>query len=122
MLIALWIVNALLALAFGAAGAMKLLKPKADIVAGGMGWAENFHPVAIKLIGAAELLGVVGLIVPLATGIAPILTPIAATALAVVMVSAIVVHTRRKESFMPSFVLGVVAAASAVLGYLVVLG
>ncbi|WCN79082.1 DoxX family protein [Micromonospora sp. LH3U1] len=46
----------------------------------------------------AELLGGLGLILPAATGIAPVLTPIAATCLAVVMVLAAITHIRRKES------------------------
>lgn len=121
MTIALWILNGLLALAFIAAGSMKVLRPKSALVASGMAWADDFADPTVKLIGAAELIGGVGLILPLLTGIAPILTPIAATALTVVMAGAVVVHLRRKESATPSIVLGVLSAVSAVLGYLVVL-
>jgi len=49
-------------------------------------------------IGAFEILGAIGLIVPAVTGIAPILVPLAALGLVVVMLGAAVVHTRRKES------------------------
>jgi len=122
MTIALWIVNILLALAFFAAGAMKVARPKAALVSSGMGWAEDFSAGAIKAIGAVEVLGAVGLIAPLATGILPILTPIAATGLAVVMISAAVVHLRRQEPPVPTLVLAVLSIASAVLGFLVVLG
>ena len=121
MLIALWILNALLALAFIAAGAMKLARPKSALVASGMAWVDDFADPTVKLIGAAELIGGIGLILPLLTGIAPILTPIAATALALVMLGAVVVHIRRKESAVPSIILGVLSAVSAVLGFLVVL-
>ena len=38
-----------------------------------------------------------GLILPAATGIAPVLTPIAAAALAVEQIGAMIVHLRRKE-------------------------
>jgi len=122
MIIALWIVNALLALAFLAAGAMKALRPKEALAANGMGWTEDFSAGTIKIIGIAEVLGALGLILPLLTGIAPILTPIAATALAIVMIGAVVVHSRRKESPAPSLVLAILSIVSAVLGYLVVLG
>jgi hypothetical protein len=44
-----------------------------------------------------ELLAVVGLVLPWATGVAPWLTPLAAAGLAVVMVGAIVTHARRGE-------------------------
>ena len=121
MLIALWILNALLALAFIAAGAMKLARPKSALVASGMAWADDFADPTVKLIGTAELIGGIGLILPLLTGIAPILTPIAATALALVMLGAVVVHIRRKESAVPSIILGELSAVSAVLGFLVVL-
>ena len=122
MLIALWIVNVVLALAFLAAGSMKLGRPKPALAAAGMTYVEDFSTPAVKAIGAAELLGAVGLILPLATGIAPILTPLAAVGLTVLMIGAVATHVRRKESPLPSAVLGVGAAVSAALGFLVVLG
>lgn len=118
MLIALWIVNALLALGFLGAGLMKLLRDRDALVASGMAWAGDFQPGAIKAIGAAEVLGALGLILPLATGILPILSPVAATALAVLMAGAVVVHLRRRESATPSMVLAVLAVASAVIGFI----
>lgn len=122
MLIALWIINALLAVAFLGAGAMKALRPKTALAENGMAWVEDFSPAAIKLIGIAEVLGAVGLIVPLLTGVAPVLTPIAATALAVIMFGAVIVHIRRKETATPAIVLTVLPIVSAVLGFIVVLG
>jgi hypothetical protein len=122
MTIALWIINILLALAFLAAGGMKLARPKTALVASGMGWAEDFSAGAIKAIGAVEVLGAVGLVAPLATGILPILTPVAATGLAVVMIGGAVVHLRRQEPPVPTLVLAALSIASAVLGFLVVLG
>lgn len=122
MLIALWIINGFLALAFLAVGSAKLFRPKPALQAIGMAWTEDFPDARIKLIGAAEILGAIGLILPLLTGIAPILTPIAATALALLMLGAVVVHTRRKENTAPSLVLGILSVVSAVIGFLVVLG
>jgi uncharacterized membrane protein YphA (DoxX/SURF4 family) len=122
VLIALWIINGLLALAFIAAGFTKLVRAKPALQAAGMAWTEDFPDARIKLIGAAEVVGAVGLVVPLLTGIAPILTPIAATALALLMAGAVVVHVRRKENPAPSFVLGILSAVSAVIGFVVVLG
>ena len=121
MTIALLIINGLLALAFIAAGAMKALRPKPALVASGMGWADDFADPTVKLIGAAEFVGGIGLILPLVTGIAPILTPIAAAALTVVMIGAVAVHVRRKENATPSIVLAALSAVSAVVGFLVVL-
>jgi len=121
MIIALWILNGLLALAFIMAGSMKVARPRTALVASGMAWADDFADPTVKLIGAAEVVGGIGLILPLLTGIAPILTPIAATALAIVMIGAIAVHVRRKENATPSIVLAVLSIMSAVLGFIVVL-
>jgi uncharacterized membrane protein YphA (DoxX/SURF4 family) len=119
MLIALWILNGLLALAFLAAGAMKLARPKQALVSSGMGWAEDFADPQVKLIGLAEVLGAFGLILPMLLGVAPILTPVAAVALAAVMLAATVVHLRRKESPAPTLVLAVLSVVSAVLAFTV---
>jgi uncharacterized membrane protein len=96
MNVALWIVQAVLAVAFVAAGVMKSTQPKEKLQPK-LPWVEDFSPGTIRLIGAAELLGGIGLILPAVTGIAPILTPIAAACLAVVMVLAASTHIRRKE-------------------------
>lgn len=119
MLIALWIVNGLLALAFIGAGAMKALRPRPALAASGMGWVDDFSDPAVKLIGVAEILGGIGLVLPLLVDIAPVFAPIAATCLTLVMIGAIVVHVRRHESAAPAIVLAVLSAASAVLGFVV---
>lgn len=119
MLIALWIVNALLALAMLAAGSMKLIRSREALIASGMGWAEGFSTAAVKAIAALEVIAAVGLIVPLATGILPILAPLAALGLAVIMIGATVVHARRGEALVPTIVLTLLSVASASLGFLV---
>ncbi len=97
MNIVLWIIAGLLAAAFLGAGVMKLSKPKDQLIASGMGWAENYGAGAIKAIGAVELLAAVGLVLPALLGIAPVLVPLAAAGLAVIMVGAIMIHARRGE-------------------------
>lgn len=121
MLIAYWIIAALTALAVLGAGVFKLVRSKQQLAASGMAWTEDFGPTQIKLIGVAEVLGAIGLIVPMATGILPILSPIAAALLAVVMIGAAVVHLRRSEPPIP-FAIAALALAASVLGFLVVLG
>ncbi|WP_375387126.1 DoxX family protein [uncultured Amnibacterium sp.] len=121
MLIALWIVSAVAALAFLAAGGMKLARPREALVAGGMGWAADYTPPVIKLIAAAEVLGALGLVLPLATRIAPALAPAAGFALAILMIGAAVVHLRRQETPVPPLVLAALALASAILGIVVLL-
>src|SRR6218665_3876240 len=85
MNIALWIVAIVLGVAFLAAGLLKATQPKAKL-AENMGWVEDFSDGTVKFIGWAEVLGGIGLILPAAVNIAPILVPIAATCLAVTMV------------------------------------
>lgn len=117
MLIALWILVALLTIAFLGAGFLKLIKPRTALVDGGMPWAEDFPPSAIKGIALLEIIGALGLILPLITGIAPALTPVAAVGLTVVMLGAVVVHQRRREPVIPPAVLAVVSTTAAVLGF-----
>ncbi|BBE21376.1 hypothetical protein MN0502_02590 [Arthrobacter sp. MN05-02] len=116
MNITLWIVAAVLALAFLGAGAMKLTQPKEKLAASGMGWTESFSPGAVKAIGAAEVLGALGLILPALTGIATFLVPLAATGLVLIMVGAIITHLRRKEGQMVvvNVVLGALALFVAI--------
>lgn len=121
MLIALWIVNGLLALAMLGGGVMKLVTPKATLAERGMAWTEDFSAGTIKAIAALEVIGAVGMVLPLATGIAPILAALAGTGIAIIMIGAVVVHLRRKEAFAPALVLAALGVASAVLGFLVVL-
>lgn len=120
MTIALWIINILLAVAFLGAGAMKAFRPRTQLVERGMAWAADMSDGMVKFIGTSELLGALGLILPLATGIAPILTPIAAIGLVVVMGGAAITHVRRSEPFVVQLGLGLLALVSAVLGFLVV--
>jgi uncharacterized membrane protein YphA (DoxX/SURF4 family) len=113
--IALWAVTGVLAAAFLIAGGTKLLQPKDKFVASGMAWAEPFPAGLIKTIGALEVLAAVGLIVPGLLGIAPVLVPLAALGLALIMIGAAVVHGRRREfqSVVMNVVLLVLAAVVA---------
>jgi hypothetical protein len=119
MNIVLWILAGLLALAFVGSGVMKLATPKGTLVEKGMGWANDFGQQAIRGIGAIEVLGAVGLIVPAAVDVAPVLTPIAALCLALTMAGAVVVHLRRGETkeSAPALVLGVLVLVLAILRF-----
>jgi uncharacterized membrane protein YphA (DoxX/SURF4 family) len=96
MNIALWIVQILLALAFGLAGIMKVTQP-IDKLETRMGWVKSVGPRAVRLIGSLEILGAIGLILPAITGIFPWLTPVAAVCLALTMIGAMITHGRRGE-------------------------
>jgi len=105
--IALWIVQVLLAVAFGMAGGMKLVTPT-EVLAQNMSWASVFPEGTRFLIGAAELAGALGLVLPSALRSQPRLTPAAAAALCTVMAFAATYHISQGEmgSLPPNFVLG----------------
>ena len=87
----LWIIAGVLAVAFAATGAMNLVVPKDKLVKSGQGWAVAVSPTAIRLIGTAEILGAIGLILP---AVVPIVVPVAAIGLTLVMIGVAVVRTR----------------------------
>ncbi len=97
MNVVLWIIAGLLAVAFVGAGLMKLTQPKPKLASAGMPWTEDFSDGQVKGIGALEVLGALGLILPAALGIAEVLTPLAAVGLTLLMAGAAVTHLKRKE-------------------------
>jgi hypothetical protein len=99
MNLALWIIAGVLAVAFLVGGAGKLVMPKEKIAATPFGgWAEDFSAGSIRIIGVLEVLAAVGLVLPAALDIAPVLVPLAAVGLVLLMAGAAIVHLRRHES------------------------
>jgi hypothetical protein len=94
----MWAIQIFLAVAFGAAGMMKLVRSKVQLAANPhMGWVHAVPEAQIKLLGVAEVLGAIGLVAPMATGITPFLTRAAAACLAVLMGGAVATHMIRRE-------------------------
>lgn len=91
---ALWIVAGILAAIFLMAGTMKMAKTKESLLET-MGWFEHYDQRTVRLIGLLEVLAAIGLILPAATGILPILTPLAAIGITLVMVGAMARHLSR---------------------------
>jgi uncharacterized membrane protein YphA (DoxX/SURF4 family) len=100
MNLTLWIIAGLLAAAYLVAGVGKLIMPKEKIAATGASarWVEDFSAGGVKAIGAVEILGAAGLILPPALDIAPVLTPLAATGLVLLMAGAAYTRLRRHET------------------------
>lgn len=117
----MWALQGLLGLAFLAAGGMKLSRPKEEL-AKSMGWVEDFSRGGVRLIGAAEVLGALGLVLPALTGVLPWLTPLAALGLALLMAGAAYTHLRRGEgpAVVPPSVLLLLAALVAAGRFFVV--
>jgi hypothetical protein len=96
--VAAWIVSAVLAALYLMAGFTKIAKSKQDLLAEPrVSWVADFSSGQVKAIGAAEIAGALGLVVPWLTGVALILTPVAAVGLALLQVGAAIVHGRRGE-------------------------
>lgn len=108
------------ALAYLAAGIMKLARPAAALKQSGMGWVEDFSTTSVKLIAPAEILGGLGLIVPALTGIGVILSPIAGICLAAFVIGAASLHLRRHEPLMAPIVLAILALASTIFGFIAI--
>jgi uncharacterized membrane protein YphA (DoxX/SURF4 family) len=103
MNVILWIGQVALALIFGLSGALKSTQSRDQMLATGQTAAKIVPLPVMRVAGVSEVVGVLGIILPWATGIARVLTPVAAAGFAVIMVMAATVHGRLKE---PKNVLG----------------
>jgi len=99
----LFIAEALLAGVFTLAGGAKLLVPR-EALQKKMHWAASWRRWQIKLLGLAEVLGGMALVLPGATG--TLLSPMAAVCLAVLMAGAVATHRRLGERFLPAVIVG----------------
>jgi predicted tellurium resistance membrane protein TerC len=93
---ALWVAQVLLAIAFGMAGAMKTFTPIEEL-AKKLPWVTTL-PSLVRFIGVSELAAALGLVLPAAARVRPVLTPIAALGLVVIMVLAAGFHILRGEA------------------------
>lgn len=96
--VGLWVVQVLLAVVYLMAGGMKLTQPMDGLAAMGMSYATDLPEALTRFVGAMEVLGAIGLILPALTRILPWLTTLAAAGLSLVQVAAIVLHATRGET------------------------
>ena len=85
----LWIVQGLLALIFLFAGGMKLVLPLEALQA--TPGPIPLPGLFLRFLGVAEVLGAIGLILPGLLRIRPVLTPLAAAGLVIIMTGATVI-------------------------------
>ena len=115
--IVLWILQALLALVFIGIGLSHAFRFDQMAAQPRTSWMLAVGRQQMRAIGILEILGAIGLILPALTGILPWLTPLAASALALLMVFAGVFHARRSgegANIVFNAVLGIVALVVAV--------
>lgn len=113
MNLVLWAAQVVLAALFLAHGIVYLFPPAS--------LREAIHngPLPRRLvyaIGAAEVLAAVGLTVPPLTGVAPLLVPLAAAGLVLLMVGAVLFHISRAE-VPPAIVTLLLGALAAFVAY-----
>jgi hypothetical protein len=95
--IILWIVQGVLAVLYLLAGVPKVTRPITSL-SKRVSWISAVPAWLVRFIGVAEVLGALGLILPLLTGILPGLTVAASTGLIVLQVCAVFFHFSRGEA------------------------
>lgn len=106
----LWGLQVGLAVVFLIAGAAKLLIAR-QWLATHLHYLVDLSDGQARAIGGLEVMGAAGLSVPLALGALTVLTSIAASGIALLMLAAARTHVRRHESHMLPVNLGLGAAA-----------
>jgi hypothetical protein len=114
MNVALWTIQVILAVAFAWSGFTKLSGPM-DALQEGSPALRDLEGGFVRFLGAAELAGALLLVIPMAIGFVPELTPLAAMALLAVLVAAAGSHLRLGELRRAAFpaVLGLLTGAVA---------
>lgn len=107
---ALWVTQLLLAVLFSMAGVMKMSQPITQLLQM-LPWTAKVPELLVRFIGISEFAGALGLVLPAATRIMPMLTPTAAIGLALVMLLAACFHISQCE--FASLPLNIILAALA---------
>ncbi len=120
MNVVLWILQVLLGVIFVLAGVMHGFRQ--EQAKKQMTWMQSVSSGVLTFIGTAEILGGLGLVLPALTNILPVLTPLAAVGLTIIMILAAIFHFRRKEypNIVFNLVLGALAAFVAYGRFVVV--
>ncbi|MBJ6360040.1 DoxX family protein [Paenibacillus sp. GCM10012307] len=118
MITALWVVQILLAFVFFTVGAMKLFREnKAKEI---MLWARDVSKSYLIFVGWIEILGAIGLILPQALGILPVLTLLSAIGIMMIMILAAMLHARRKEKGVGINIFFLILALFVVIGHMLI--
>jgi uncharacterized membrane protein YphA (DoxX/SURF4 family) len=115
--VVIWVLQALLALAFLGAGANHILNFDRMAAQPRMDWVMAVGRERLRVIGVLEVLGAIGVVLPAVTGVFPWLVPTAAACLALLMISAAIFHLRRpgeSQSVVLNAALGMLALAVAI--------
>jgi DoxX-like family len=97
MNIIIWILQGVAAFTFMFSGINKSIYSEKTLVLKGQTGVEGLPLMLIRFIGAGEILGVIGLILPMLLNIYPNLTSVSAICLGLIMIPAGIIHYKRKE-------------------------
>jgi uncharacterized membrane protein YphA (DoxX/SURF4 family) len=97
MNVVLWIASAVLVVVFAASGVAKSTQSRERLLATGQTGIAPFPMPVVRLTAVCEILAAIGLVLPWASGVAPVLTPLAALGLVLVMCGAAVSHASLRE-------------------------
>jgi uncharacterized membrane protein YphA (DoxX/SURF4 family) len=97
MNVSLWVAQIILAAGFAASGLAKLTMARDRLLETGQTGIAMFPMPVVRFTAAMEVLAAIGLVAPWLSGIATILTPLAAAGLCVVMIGAAWAHSRLRE-------------------------
>jgi len=92
-----WILQALTAVVFMYSGINKSIYSEQKLVAKGQTGVEGLSFSLIRFIGIIEIIGAIGLVLPVALKTLPKLTMISATGFAIIMILAARIHYKRAE-------------------------
>lgn len=101
----IWVLKAAIALLFIFVGINKLMLPKTKLLDKGMKGLINLDKKQIKTAAALEILGAIGLILPVALNYYPILSAISALCLGLTMIVAGLVNLKLKLSIIPNILI-----------------
>ncbi|MET9456071.1 DoxX family protein [Streptomyces canus] len=97
MAVAYWIIAGLLGVFYLYASGKKIVQSQ-ERLAPMMGWVDTVPMPVVRAVGAVEVLGATGLILPPATGIAPVVAILAAVGFVVLQILAAGLHLSRGEA------------------------
>ncbi|MEO3825898.1 DoxX family protein [Actinomadura sp. B10D3] len=113
MNLALWIVAGLLAALALFSGATKVFLPKSKLDES-TDWTESASTGFVKTIGGLEILAAVGLLLPAALDIAPVMVAVTAVCWILLMIGGMITHARYGHYKNVALCLALLAAAAFV--------
>lgn len=112
----IWILKGVIASIFTLTGILKIVLPKAKLLAKGMKGLIDLDEKQIKVAGLLEVLGAIGLILPALLNIYPILSAISAICLGLTMIVAGRINYKLKLPIIPNIVILILCILIAYLG------